>query len=40
MFETTPNRRTRDAIRAAHEARGAFTADLFRALFRRQRDGA
>ncbi len=34
MFEATTDTRTRDAIRAAHNERGAQLASLFR-LFRR-----
>lgn len=36
MIETSPDARTRDAYRAAHEARGAAVAHLLNRLFRPQ----
>lgn len=37
MFESATDSRHRDAIRAAHDARGAMVAGLWSALFVRRR---
>ena len=39
MFETTPDARTRDALRRAHLERGAAFGAMVRALFGRRRPG-
>ncbi len=36
MFETTPDTRHRDAIRAAHDARGQAFAEFWHSLFPRR----
>ncbi len=39
MIETAPNARTRDAYRAAHEARAEAMKDFFRWVTRSSRSG-